>query len=192
MEALETQGFFEAVYDDVSSETLEELFGPVLKELFGVPLDVKMIMNHSDMPYEAYAPADLVATLRASKLMMHPPTPHSPTSVALFVAAQRKSPFLAWSNGRVSTPPHRVKMLNNEKRHTIQFRSHFKNGCIIQAPEKLVDKDHPQVYKPYKYPDYVKFLFSKDGWVLKKWAENADTLKAYCGVEGENDGMMKA
>ncbi|KAJ0989635.1 hypothetical protein J5N97_007991 [Dioscorea zingiberensis] len=56
MEALETQGFFEAVYDDVSSETLEELFGPVLKELFGVPLDVKMIMNHSDMPYEAYAP----------------------------------------------------------------------------------------------------------------------------------------
>ncbi|KAJ0960480.1 hypothetical protein J5N97_001686 [Dioscorea zingiberensis] len=297
MEALETQGFFEAVYDDVSSETLEELFGPVLKELFGVPLDVKMIMNHSDMPYEAYAPrrpgcnfeslkvddASSDSSLSNFVALLWPPNgnPHfcevvgtyigkireletmmrmmvvealgvekewesleksvvyelrmteydapenQETMVAMSthldiniitILRQQKGQGLeiltkdgkqlfappnsfsviageslkAWSNGRVSTPPHRVKMLNNEKRHTIQFRSHFKNGCIIQAPEKLVDQDYPQVYKPYKYPDYVKFLFSKDGWVLNKWAENADTLKAYCGVEGENDGMMKA
>ncbi|KAJ0960417.1 hypothetical protein J5N97_001779 [Dioscorea zingiberensis] len=92
----------------------------------------------------------------------------------------------AWSNGRVKAPPHRVKMLNNEKRHSIQFGSYFKDECIIQAPGELVDQDHPQLYKPFNYANYAKFLFSDGGW-----AENTDTLKAYCGlIEGEeNDGM---
>ncbi|KAJ0960748.1 hypothetical protein J5N97_001397 [Dioscorea zingiberensis] len=82
--------------------------------------------------------------------------------------------FQAWSNGRVKATPHRVKMLNNEKRYSIQLRSQFKDGCMIQAPEELVDQDHPQLYKPYNFADYLKFLFSNGGW-----AENTDTLKAY-------------
>ncbi|KAJ0960479.1 hypothetical protein J5N97_001685 [Dioscorea zingiberensis] len=67
MEALETQGFFEAVYDSVSMETLEELFGPVLNELFALPPDIKM-RNHSDKPLQGYIPAALqrVSTMRAS------------------------------------------------------------------------------------------------------------------------------
>ncbi|KAJ0960474.1 hypothetical protein J5N97_001680 [Dioscorea zingiberensis] len=160
MEALETQGFFEAVYDSVSMETLEELFGPVLKELFALPPDIKM-RNHSDKPLQGYIPRSSAKGFNYESLK-------------------------AWSNGRVKATPHRVKMLNNEKRYSIQLRSQFKDGCMIQAPEELVDQDHPQLYKPYNFADYLKFLFSDGGW-----AENTDNLKAYCGFEGEkkNDGM---
>ncbi|KAJ0989642.1 hypothetical protein J5N97_007998 [Dioscorea zingiberensis] len=292
MEALETKGFFEAVYDNVSRETLEELFGPVLKELFALPLDVKMIMNHSDKPYEAYVPRRPGCNFESLKVhdassdssisnfaaLLWPPNgnttfcevagkyvwemkeletmvrrmvvealgvekqwesfeksvvygfkmaeydaPVNPESVVTmpthrdinimnFIRQQEgqgleiqtgdgkwlvASPnsfnvivgesLQAWSNGRVNAPPHRVKMRNNnEKRHSIQFGSYFKDECIIQAPGELVDQDHPQVYKPFNYANYAKFLFSDGGW-----AENTDTLKAYCGlIEGEeNDGM---
>ncbi|KAJ0960477.1 hypothetical protein J5N97_001683 [Dioscorea zingiberensis] len=284
MEALETHGFFEAVYDRVSRETLEELFGPVLEELFALPPDVKM-RTHSDKPYHGYVPATLVynfesfkvhdaptdSSLSAFSALLWPPTgnpafcevvgkyaremrelekmvrrmvvealgvekewesleksvvyglklaeyndpdnqetmvtlpSHRDLQILTIVRQQEgqgldiqtedgrwffASPYSfnvivgeslqAWSNGRVKAPPHRVKMLNNEKRHSIQFGSYFKDECIIQAPEELVDQDHPQLYKPYNFADYMKYLFTDGGWVI-----NTDTLKAYCGFEEE-------
>ncbi|KAJ0960415.1 hypothetical protein J5N97_001777 [Dioscorea zingiberensis] len=286
MEALETQGFFEAVYDSVSMETLEELFGPVLKELFALPPDIKM-RNHSDKPLQGYIPrssakgfnyeslkvhdASSDSSLSSFSALMWPPNgnptfcevvgryvgnmrelemmvrrmvvealgvekewesleksvvyglrmteydapvnqetmvtmPAHRDIIVMTIIRQQEgrgleiqtkddrwlfaSPnsfnvvigesFQAWSNGRVKATPHRVKMLNNEKRYSIQLRSQFKDGCMIQAPEELVDQDHPQLYKPYNFADYLKFLFSNGGW-----AENTDTLKAYCGFEGK-------
>ncbi|KAM0942627.1 putative oxoglutarate/iron-dependent dioxygenase, non-heme dioxygenase domain-containing protein [Dioscorea sansibarensis] len=55
MEALEKHGCFEAVFDKVTTELRDEFFGPVLDELFKVPLDLK-IRNYSDKPLQGYIP----------------------------------------------------------------------------------------------------------------------------------------
>ncbi|THU65862.1 hypothetical protein C4D60_Mb05t08110 [Musa balbisiana] len=47
------QNWFEAVYDGVAPELREALFGRTLKELFGLPVDVKM-RNTSNKPHHGY------------------------------------------------------------------------------------------------------------------------------------------
>ncbi|KAI3747668.1 hypothetical protein L6452_10241 [Arctium lappa] len=83
-------------------------------------------------------------------------------------------PFMAWSNGRVKSPRHRVIMNGQEDRYSAVLFS-YKKG-IIQIPEELVDQEHPSKFKPF---DHYKFLdfFSKDEIYLDEKA-----IKLFCGV----------
>jgi hypothetical protein len=47
---------------------------------------------------------------------------------------------------------------------------------MIQAPDELVDDEHPLRFKPHNNDDYVCFRVSEEG------ARHEDRLKAYCSV----------
>lgn len=51
--AVETHGCFEAVYDKVTPKLQDALFGKCVKELFELPLEIKM-KNTSNKPYHGY------------------------------------------------------------------------------------------------------------------------------------------
>ncbi|PKU74831.1 probable 2-oxoglutarate-dependent dioxygenase AOP1 [Dendrobium catenatum] len=86
--------------------------------------------------------------------------------------------FKAWTNGRLHAPNHRVKLKNEtEKRYAVIFSTiPSLTNDMINAPEELIDEQHPLLFKPFKYYDYVKFRFSEEG------EKTNDALKAYCGV----------
>ncbi|KAK1430368.1 hypothetical protein QVD17_13046 [Tagetes erecta] len=83
-------------------------------------------------------------------------------------------PFMAWSNGRVRSPPHRVIMTGQEDRYSIAL-STFKNG-VVEIPEEFIDDEHPRRFKPF---DHFKFLesFAKNPVYLDE-----RSLISYCGV----------
>lgn len=53
MQALESFGCLEAIYDGVSPELKEALFGRAMRELFELPLETKT-RSASDKPYQGY------------------------------------------------------------------------------------------------------------------------------------------
>ncbi|KAL8091913.1 putative 2-oxoglutarate-dependent dioxygenase AOP1 [Apium graveolens] len=63
--------------------------------------------------------------------------------------------FMAWSNGRIHTPYHRVVMHAGSKvRYSITIKS-YKNG-MVQTPEELVDDEHPLQFEDFDHLGYTK------------------------------------
>ncbi|XP_027191486.1 probable 2-oxoglutarate-dependent dioxygenase AOP1 isoform X2 [Cicer arietinum] len=83
---------------------------------------------------------------------------------------------LAWSNGRLHSPLHRVMMSGNEARYSIALGSIPKEECIIKAPDELVDDEHPLLFKPYVYDEFLKYFFSEKG------QRDQFAMRTYCGV----------
>ncbi|KAJ8756115.1 hypothetical protein K2173_024662 [Erythroxylum novogranatense] len=81
----------------------------------------------------------------------------------------------AWSNGRLHCPEHRCMMSGNETRYAVALFSFFKAGYIVKVPEELVDAQHPLLFKPFDYSEYLKFRQSKASL-------SQMPLKAYCGT----------
>ncbi|KAK8926426.1 hypothetical protein KSP39_PZI018284 [Platanthera zijinensis] len=89
--------------------------------------------------------------------------------------------FMAWSNGRFHAPDHHVKMEGFGTRYSMVYSTFpSKSDNIIEVPKELVDKQHPLLFRPFNYYEYLKFRFSDEG------EEYEDTLKAYCGIEQPN------
>ncbi|KAF6166971.1 hypothetical protein GIB67_030664 [Kingdonia uniflora] len=84
--------------------------------------------------------------------------------------------LLAWTNGRLFSPPHRVMMTGNEARYSTGLFSIPKAGYIVKAPEELVDEDHPLLFKPYDHVEFLGFYYTEEGQKAKS------ALKTYCGA----------
>ncbi|XXG56030.1 hypothetical protein AAC387_Pa03g3555 [Persea americana] len=82
----------------------------------------------------------------------------------------------AWSNGRLHSARHRVVMSGVKERFSCGLFSIPNEEMTIEVPPELVDKDHPLLFKPFKYMDYVSFAHSENGMNT----ENA--LEIYAGV----------
>ncbi|XP_020098753.1 probable 2-oxoglutarate-dependent dioxygenase AOP1 isoform X1 [Ananas comosus] len=82
----------------------------------------------------------------------------------------------AWTNGRVYAPFHRVWMGGEETRYSVMLFSNPQKSQLVQAPEELVDENHPALFKPYDYNEYMRFCLSEEG------AQIEDKLMAFCGV----------
>ncbi|XP_057772957.1 2-oxoglutarate-dependent dioxygenase AOP2-like [Salvia miltiorrhiza] len=98
-----------------------------------------------------------------------------PTSLNSFVVMIGTS-FHAWTNGRLHAPYHRVMVSGDEARYSIGLFSNPKAGCVIKAPEEMVDEDHPLLYKPFDYINFVEFFYTDVG----RTSPNA--LMEYCGA----------
>ncbi|KAL5704582.1 hypothetical protein ACHQM5_022988 [Ranunculus cassubicifolius] len=97
-------------------------------------------------------------------------TPSSPYSYTVLIG----DPFMAWSNGRLHSPPHRVLMASDKPRYSTAFFSYIKG--IIHPPEELADEKHPLLFKPFEHLGFRRFRGTEEG--LK-----ADSpIKAYCGI----------
>jgi isopenicillin N synthase-like dioxygenase len=84
--------------------------------------------------------------------------------------------FYAWLNGRVYSPYHRVMMSGNKARYSVGLFSIPKAGCIVKAPEEMVDEEHPLLFKPFDHVEFLAFYYTKEGQRVPS------ALKTYCGV----------
>ncbi|KAK7349161.1 hypothetical protein VNO77_06306 [Canavalia gladiata] len=82
----------------------------------------------------------------------------------------------AWSNGRLHSPFHRVMMSGNEARYSAGLFSVPKGGCIIKAPEELVDEEHPLLFKAFDHVEFLKYYYSEKG------QRDQFALRTFCGV----------
>ncbi|CAL5012362.1 unnamed protein product [Urochloa decumbens] len=80
------------------------------------------------------------------------------------------------TNGRVPACVHRVSTPRGRERLSAQFVSKPKDGNTVRPLDELVDADHPPLYKPCNFDEYVRFRFAGDGQKL------SDPLEAFCGV----------
>ncbi|PHU07931.1 hypothetical protein BC332_24420 [Capsicum chinense] len=86
-------------------------------------------------------------------------------------------PFMAWTNGRVHSPIHRVTMAGESDRFSIQLSSLPNGDYTIKSPKELVDEEHPLLFKPYESVEYFKYVMSEAGQKT-----GTGVFKAYCGV----------
>ncbi|KAK9101848.1 hypothetical protein Sjap_019102 [Stephania japonica] len=84
--------------------------------------------------------------------------------------------FLAFVNGRLHSPYHRVIMRGTEDRYSAVLFSVPKVGCEVRTREELIDKEHPQQYKPFDYDKYLDFICANDAPVVKS------PLRVFCGL----------
>ena len=84
--------------------------------------------------------------------------------------------FQAWTNGRLHAATHGVFVKGNEARYSAGLFSVPKGGYIMKAPEKLVDEEHPLLFKPYDYAEFI------NDYVAKPDPKPKLSLKTYCGV----------
>ncbi|KAL0918515.1 hypothetical protein M5K25_010524 [Dendrobium thyrsiflorum] len=85
--------------------------------------------------------------------------------------------FKAWANGKLYAPNHRVKLKKDiTKRYVVVFSTvPTLTNDIIDAPKELIDEQHPLLFKPFKYYDYIKYRFTegeKDEDALKMELQN--------------------
>ncbi|XP_014520898.1 2-oxoglutarate-dependent dioxygenase DAO [Vigna radiata var. radiata] len=65
-----------------------------------------------------------------------------------------------WSNGRFCSLIHRVQCKEATKRFSIATFMLAPRNRNVEAPEELVNKDHPRLYRPFIYEDYRKLRVS--------------------------------
>ncbi|XP_057513217.1 probable 2-oxoglutarate-dependent dioxygenase AOP1 [Actinidia eriantha] len=72
----------------------------------------------------------------------------------------------AWSNGKLHAAKHRVTMKGDKERFSFGLFLSPKEDATIEVPQTLVDKDHPLLYRPFTYSDFLNFyssnIFSDD------------------------------
>ncbi|CAL1377850.1 unnamed protein product [Linum trigynum] len=91
--------------------------------------------------------------------------------------------FHAWTNGRVYSPYHRVRLSGRETRYTFGMFSGFKEGYTVKAPEELVDEEHRLLYKPFDFKEFLAVRLEE----TKKMYNSSSTanyspIKAYFGA----------
>ncbi|XP_060211150.1 probable 2-oxoglutarate-dependent dioxygenase AOP1 [Lycium barbarum] len=86
--------------------------------------------------------------------------------------------FMAWTNGRLHSPVHRVTLSENSERFSIPLFTVPKEGYIIEPRKELVDEEHPLLFKPYNILELYKFVMSKEG----ASKAGSEAFKAFCGV----------
>ncbi|CAH2053623.1 unnamed protein product [Thlaspi arvense] len=79
-------------------------------------------------------------------------------------------------NGGVFPPLHRVIITGKKDRHAAGLFLLPKEGLIINAPEEIVDDEHPRLYKPFDFEAYFTFTYTD----TKK--RDLSALKTYCSL----------
>ena len=67
-------------------------------------------------------------------------------------------------------------MTGNMARYSLGFFSVQKSSSFVKSFDEMVDEEHPLLYKPFQYGEFLKFFY-KEGGIKSKSA-----LKTYCGV----------
>ncbi|KAJ9168377.1 hypothetical protein P3X46_019912 [Hevea brasiliensis] len=66
-----------------------------------------------------------------------------------------------WSNGRLQAARHRVVVRGDKDRYSCGLFSMPKEETMIEVPSELVDKEHPLLYRPFIFADYISYYASK-------------------------------
>ncbi|EYU24677.1 hypothetical protein MIMGU_mgv1a010266mg [Erythranthe guttata] len=84
--------------------------------------------------------------------------------------------FMAWSNGRIYSPLHRVvaRGAEMEIRYSVGFFSFI--GGILQVPEELVDNKNPLKFKPFNNLEFLEYCKNGGGPTTES------AIITYCGI----------
>ncbi|KAI3971280.1 hypothetical protein MKW92_042230 [Papaver armeniacum] len=66
--------------------------------------------------------------------------------------------LMAWSNGRMHAPKHRVMMKGENDRYSYSQFSTPNELVHVETPKELVDEDHPLLFRPFKFLDYLRYF----------------------------------
>ncbi|KAI3974586.1 hypothetical protein MKX01_004142 [Papaver californicum] len=66
--------------------------------------------------------------------------------------------FLAWSNGSMHAPKHRVMMKGEKDRYPCSQFSTPNELVYVETPKELVDGDHPLLFRPFRFLDYLRYF----------------------------------
>ncbi|KAI5660551.1 hypothetical protein M9H77_29344 [Catharanthus roseus] len=83
--------------------------------------------------------------------------------------------IMAWTNGRIEAPQHRVIMSEEEDRYSLGLFT-FIRDLKIEVPEELIDEDHPLQFRPFDHYKYMHFIYSEEG------RKSESPIKAFCGI----------
>ncbi|KAH6782121.1 hypothetical protein C2S51_007414 [Perilla frutescens var. frutescens] len=81
--------------------------------------------------------------------------------------------FMAWSNGRLYCPLHKVVATREREKYSIGLFS-FVNG-VVKVLEELVDDDNPLKFKPFNHLDFLDYC--KEGG-----EKMTEAIQTYCGI----------
>nr|GEZ09249.1 probable 2-oxoglutarate-dependent dioxygenase AOP1 [Tanacetum cinerariifolium] len=84
---------------------------------------------------------------------------------------------MAWSNGRIQAPYHKVMMQGNKDRYSLVLSS-FIRGHKIEVPQELIDEDHPLQFKAFDHYEYIQYVDSNTIQGIRV----QDAIKSYCGI----------
>ncbi|KAF3339638.1 putative 2-oxoglutarate-dependent dioxygenase AOP1.2-like protein [Carex littledalei] len=82
--------------------------------------------------------------------------------------------FRAWTNGNVHAPFHRILVGGEVTRYSSILFSVPSENDLVEAPEELVDENHPPLFIPFSYNEFTRFCASEKG------AKADDMLEAFC------------
>ncbi|XP_076937319.1 deoxypodophyllotoxin synthase-like [Bidens hawaiensis] len=83
--------------------------------------------------------------------------------------------FMAWTNGRIEAPTHRVMMTEDNDRYVLGLFASIRDH-IIEVPQQLVDKDHPLKFRAFDNYEYMHFYYTPEG------VNSECPIKTYCGI----------
>lgn len=81
----------------------------------------------------------------------------------------------AWSNGRLYAAKHRVMMTGQKERYSFALFASPNEGVVVETPKELVDEEHPLLYNPFNFMDFLYHFYNND-------INNENALEAYAGV----------
>ncbi|KAG6543476.1 hypothetical protein Mapa_015146 [Marchantia paleacea] len=67
----------------------------------------------------------------------------------------------AWSNNSFSSVEHRVRVSEKSNRVSAAYFMAARRDQVIEAPPQLIDDEHPQLYRPFSYGEYLTSIFKK-------------------------------
>ncbi|KAI3766679.1 hypothetical protein L2E82_16748 [Cichorium intybus] len=83
---------------------------------------------------------------------------------------------MAWTNGRIEAPNHKVIMEGNQERISLGLFTFIK-GLKIEIPQKLIDEDNIQRFKEFDHIKYIHYIrYTNEGKTSKC------PIKSYCGI----------
>ncbi|CAK7356620.1 unnamed protein product [Dovyalis caffra] len=100
---------------------------------------------------------------------------YQPSSLSSF-AVIAGDVCMAWSNDRIKSSYHRVIVSSEEDRYALGLFT-FLDG-VVEAPEELVDDEHPLQYKPFDHQKLLDFYQSYSDPNKR----DCNIMKSYCGV----------
>lgn len=83
---------------------------------------------------------------------------------------------VAWTNGKLKAPHHRVIMKATEERYSLGVFT-FIRDLILHIPQGLVDEQHPPQFQPFDHYKYIHYYLTDDEGKRSKCA-----IKSYCGI----------
>ncbi|CAI0459334.1 unnamed protein product [Linum tenue] len=98
--------------------------------------------------------------------------PSTPNSFIIMISES----LTAWLNDRLSATCHQVMMSGNEARYSLGLFSYPKDGSLIEVPEEMVDEEHPLLFKPFYYEEFLSFYYTEAGQAAPS------ALRAFCGM----------